>query len=118
LFRTVSDRHRSLSELADPTQDGFNSNGRANRALFGEQTTFIGQESRQRIQREIEGPQAPLWVQYGRYMRDADGQDISDWRDIATVARLYSERDAVCNHIVGQMVELAAKMSKLDIDTT
>jgi hypothetical protein len=117
LLLNMTDRQRSLSESADQRKKTWKDDNSSIR-YYGEQNAFIGEESRKRITSAIQmARQSPWWVQYGVLM-DADGQNISNWKDLTTVARLYSERDAVCNHIVGQMVELAAKMRNLGIDAT
>jgi hypothetical protein len=99
--------------ICGPTQETWNTGLSLNRRLYGERSEFIGQESRQRIAKAIgrKEPQYPWWVHCDAYLRA--GQDISDWRDTTTVIRLYSERDAVCKHIIGRMTELAAKIGSL-----
>jgi hypothetical protein len=104
--------------ICGPTQDSWNETVSVNTQLYGEQNKFTGRESRQRIAKamDLKVPRNDWWVQYDEYLRDANGQDVSDWREITTVTRLYSEKDAVCKHITGQMAELAARIGGLVID--
>ena len=108
-------------DICAPTREAWERESRVNMQLYGEQNEFIGQESRRRIAKAIgrEEPQNPWWVQY-ESLRDANGQDISDWRDTTTVTRLYSEteKSEVCEHIKGRMLYLAAKIGSLVIDAT
>jgi hypothetical protein len=68
-------------EISGPTQEAWNSQVKTNRDLYGEQNTFIGQESRQRIAGAIQmdkqldkqlDKQSDWWVKYGRFLRAAD----------------------------------------------
>jgi hypothetical protein len=94
------------------------------RELYGEQTKFVGHQSRQRIVEEIEKTEKgntskqSVWVYWDRKLKHRDGQDISDWRDIKTVTRLHSEKDKVCEYIKLRMTDLAAKISCVVIDET
>ncbi len=101
------------------TQDTWK-NDRNSVPLYGENDKFIGQDSRQRISNAIQslGQQSSWWVYYEKSLMDSDGQNISDWRDLKTVERLYSERDALSKHIVGRITSLAASIDSIVIDDT
>ncbi len=107
--------------ICGPMQDEWNKDVSGNTRLYGEQNKFCGKESRYRIAKAVgrKEPQYPWWVYYDK-IRDAAGQDISDWRETATITRLYSEKDkdALCTHIIDQMTDLAAKIGSLVIDPT
>jgi hypothetical protein len=102
--------------ILGPTQDTWRSDDGTK--YFGEQNQFIGLDSRQRIARVI-GPEGKdYWVDRDLPLRDAAGQDISDWRDTTTVTRLYSDSEKEAVAITGRMTGLAEKISSLVIDAT
>jgi hypothetical protein len=106
--------------ISGPTQDTWEKQTKGNTQRYGEQNKFIGQESRQRLAKAIglTEPQKGWWVHYDADLRDADGKDISDWSEITTVTRLFSERDPLCKHIIDRMTNLAAEIGSLVIDAT
>jgi len=103
--------------ICGPTQDEFNK-GVDNTRFYGGQSKFVGLQSRQRIADEtgLKQPEGTWWVQW-EPLRDTDGTDLSDWRDITTVKLLY-DRDGVSKHVIERITGLATKIAAIVIDDT
>jgi hypothetical protein len=75
--------------IQGPTQDAWQP---IDDKLYGKQNRFIGRESRQRISARVIGErQEPFWVHREPRLRDAAGQNMSDWTEPTTVTWLYSD---------------------------
>jgi hypothetical protein len=62
--------------------------------------------------------EAPFWVHYDRPLRDAAGQNISDWTEPTILTRLHFDAEKEAVAITGRVTDLAEKISSLVIDTT
>ncbi len=81
---------------------------------WGDQQDFIGDEVRLALSSAV-GMQTlsnDWWVKYD-WLDDAEGRNISNWKDIDTVMRLYKEKDAICDSIIAGMRALADKADKV-----
>jgi hypothetical protein len=104
--------------ICGPPEDNWNKNPKGNAQFYGEPHTFIGQDSRQRINQKIQLERQSAWWPQWAYLKDAAGQKISDWRDTKTLMRLYSEKEVLCEDVLSKMTSLAEEMSDLVIDAT
>ena len=82
-------------------------------SYYGDQQNFIGDEARLALSTGLKVDQsANFWVMY-EGLTDAEGQNISHWRDTDTVTRLYEERGAICEGIVTKIRVLADAADKV-----
>jgi PD-(D/E)XK nuclease superfamily len=112
--------------IVGPTQASWKAGGReeANTQLYGHQETFIGPESRERIANAMSAHPGPpcspsdWWAYYENFLADANRQNISDWRDLRTLTRLFSERDELSRFTTNRITFLATVIGALVIDET
>lgn len=98
-----------------PSRKDWNENPSANLRWYGKvPDIFIGPETRGAISNKLGGSwkTGPWWVAYS-YLRDDDGHDISNWLDRETVARLFSEKDSLCNALVKKFIYIATSIAKI-----
>jgi hypothetical protein len=83
-------------------------------SYYGDQQNFIGDEARLALSKvlKVENPSASFWLMYEE-LTDAEGQNISHWKDTDTVTRLYVEKGAVCDGIVAKIRVLADAADKV-----
>jgi hypothetical protein len=92
-----------------------------NRNFYRDEKIFIGPESRQSIADatlELSGKSSEWWPYYDKILTDATGRDISDWRVIKTVVRLFSEKQSLSEILTNKMVRLSKRIGELQIDAT
>ena len=54
----------------------------------------------------------PWWISYEE-LNDAEGHNLSHWKDIDVVMRVYAENDVVCDCIVTKLLVLADAADKV-----
>ena len=75
---------------------------------YGPHDFFIDDNKRQEIATALEmtAPESPWWVK-SEVLKDIDGRNISDWRDIETIKRLHATGERLAVEITNKMEELA-----------